>query len=545
MGGCTIPKDKQFVIENELFTESCPNLKPPTISQFIHVIETLLGELFPGIKLNNDNYKEVITDMLKVLQFPGTIPISTLKTVNVMRTWPQIVALFAFLIDKVNLQRRDPFEDIPRSFTTQEEEINCKRFVYTEEHILREYRIFNSDCTEEDEMIVGGYTRNIADLMGVDTDRIEFLKKDIAERKKLLESQNEEIDKLNKEEKEILNAIKDIDSAAIAIEEFTELETAKTTKEFEEISKTVEKLPAIIEELKENVAKLESEIEKQPCTIQDMEMMLQQIDTLNSKIDVKIAKVKHARDIKEEYDAKLDEERTMLRDMVVKWNLSLMKIIVRMPHIKKLLLPESGFHSKSYLDHLDAMLQLKDTIERELVGDMSTTRAQLEEQHRMKRDLETDIECKKVELKKKQQDIDTVTKELKQLELNINLVKKQNSEAEDALQQKLGELSNSTIVKELVTKQETLTEKYSTLEKKRMKTMEKVLGTFVQVYNIMTKKIEMMMRVGNEVEDSVFAATEEALRREERKLQVCRQLKQIQEKLEQLHATRSDKDSKL
>nr|CAI5851875.1 unnamed protein product [Callosobruchus analis] len=462
-----------------------------------------------------------------------------------MRTWPQIVALFAFLIDKVNLQRRDPFEDIPRSFTTQEEEINCKRFVYTEEHILREYRIFNSDCTEEDEMIVGGYTRNIADLMGVDTDRIEFLKKDIAERKKLLESQNEEIDKLNKEEKEILNAIKDIDSAAIAIEEFTELETAKTTKEFEEISKTVEKLPAIIEELKENVAKLESEIEKQPCTIQDMEMMLQQIDTLNSKIDVKIAKVKHARDIKEEYDAKLDEERTMLRDMVVKWNLSLMKIIVRMPHIKKLLLPESGFHSKSYLDHLDAMLQLKDTIERELVGDMSTTRAQLEEQHRMKRDLETDIECKKVELKKKQQDIDTVTKELKQLELNINLVKKQNSEAEDALQQKLGELSNSTIVKELVTKQETLTEKYSTLEKKRMKTMEKVLGTFVQVYNIMTKKIEMMMRVGNEVEDSVFAATEEALRREERKLQVCRQLKQIQEKLEQLHATRSDKDSKL
>ncbi|VEN37705.1 unnamed protein product [Callosobruchus maculatus] len=481
--------------------------------------------------------------MLKVLQFPGSIPISTLKTVNVMRTWPQIVTLFAFLIDKVNLQREDPFEEIPRCFTTPEEEIDYRRFVYAEEHILREYRIFNADYTDEDEQCVSEYTRKVADLMGVDTDRIEWLKEDIAEKKKLLETQKEELDKLSKEEKEILNANKDIESTAIAIEEFIVLENAKTTEEFQDVSKAVEKLPKIITELKENVAKLESDIEKQPCTVQDREILLQEIDILNGKIGIKNAKVKHARDIKEEYDAKLDEERTVLRDMVVKWNLSLMKITVRMPRIKQLLLPESGFHSKSYLDQLDIMLQLKDTIERELVGDMSTARAQLEDYHRMKIELETDIEGKKVEMKKKQQEIDTVTKEVKQLELNINLVKKQNSEVEDALQQKLGELSNSTSLKELKAEHEQLTEKRSNLEKKRQKTTEKILATFVEVYDTIKKKLETMMEVGNEVEDSICAATEEALRKQEKMLQACRELKQIQEKLDQLRSNHLDVDS--
>ncbi|CAH1990152.1 unnamed protein product [Acanthoscelides obtectus] len=459
-----------------------------------------------------------------------------------MRTWPQIITVFAFFIDKVNLQRRDPFEEVPRCFTTADEELNYKRYKLCEEHILREYRIFNGDFNAEDEQLASEYPRMIANLLGVDLDRIEWLKSDIEEKRKMAEAQDEELDKLSKEKDDILKANKDIDAKILEIEKSIETDTTKTREDLEDVNKAIEKLPALKKELDEHIAKLEVEIKAQPCTVEELENLKKEIDVLNNKIDIKAAKVKHAREIKEEYDLKLDEERITNRDMVIKWNMSLMKVIIKMPNLNQLLLPENGFHSKSYFEQLEEMLQMKDTVERQLIADISATKAQLQENIDMKRELKTSIAGKQAEIQKMRQEIETVTKEVEHYELEIDTIKNKQSKMEDELQQKLWELSNSSKLKELKATCDALTEKRNMLEIKRKKTGEKILATFIEVYDIMRKKIEMMVKVGNELEDSVHAATAAVVQKQEKKLQVCRALKEIQVRLTQLQ--KDDKDSK-
>lgn len=56
------------------------NIKPPSIRAFIYITTVLMKELFPSVKISNDNYKEVITEKLKVLNYPGTLANSVLKT---------------------------------------------------------------------------------------------------------------------------------------------------------------------------------------------------------------------------------------------------------------------------------------------------------------------------------------------------------------------------------------------------------------------------------------------------------------------------------
>lgn len=64
--------DSNIVSEN--------NIKPPSIKCFIYITSVLMKEIFPYTHINNENYKEVIPDRLRILKYPGKLTNSTLKT---------------------------------------------------------------------------------------------------------------------------------------------------------------------------------------------------------------------------------------------------------------------------------------------------------------------------------------------------------------------------------------------------------------------------------------------------------------------------------
>ncbi|CAH1109712.1 unnamed protein product [Psylliodes chrysocephalus] len=49
-------------------------------------------------------YHEEIVNKLKKLHYPGTMSISTLKSVNTMHCWPQVIGMCGWLIDKIELK---------------------------------------------------------------------------------------------------------------------------------------------------------------------------------------------------------------------------------------------------------------------------------------------------------------------------------------------------------------------------------------------------------------------------------------------------------
>lgn len=90
--------DNSGYFDNMVVTSK--NIKPPSIKAFVYTSKVLLEQFLGNINMDQNNYKEVIAEKLKVLQYPGTVPKSVLKTgkyitfSKVMKLYPFTVTLF-------------------------------------------------------------------------------------------------------------------------------------------------------------------------------------------------------------------------------------------------------------------------------------------------------------------------------------------------------------------------------------------------------------------------------------------------------------------
>lgn len=58
------------------------SLKPLSLGSFVQIISVLFKEIDPRIKINMQNYKEVVFKYLKLYKYPGPVTMSLLKSGN-------------------------------------------------------------------------------------------------------------------------------------------------------------------------------------------------------------------------------------------------------------------------------------------------------------------------------------------------------------------------------------------------------------------------------------------------------------------------------
>ena len=78
-------------------------LKPVTTKVFIQTMGILLQAYDRRLVLTKDNFIEEIPKRLQIIKYPGQVTKSFLKSVNTEHNWPQVVALWSYLIDTVQL----------------------------------------------------------------------------------------------------------------------------------------------------------------------------------------------------------------------------------------------------------------------------------------------------------------------------------------------------------------------------------------------------------------------------------------------------------
>ncbi|XP_056634221.1 kinetochore protein NDC80 homolog [Diorhabda sublineata] len=404
-------KVQNYIVNSGLFDENMvtiKNIKPPSIKVFVYTVTVLLGQLFPNVKITMENYKEEIPRILKTMNYPGTLTKSTLKTVNTMHSWPQVIGIIGWLVDKVTIVDRATVDISEMSKEEQHKQISL-------DYLLMRYDQFCSGQGEIEE-INNQFFRNLAETLGVDTTTYFKNKNDYDKKctyRNTLQTEVEELELekkvLEKQYAKILDELNDIQGTDADKE-------AAVDAELNYFPVQLEKLIQKENELMARVVKLEASIKIQPCTYQEKREMLDRINAMNNELNIYKEKKECAQRIKEQFETRFLEEREKLQSRVIAWNRALMLICIKKPHLKQLLLKETGFHRDEFLQEIVDVVEKKIQIENE-------EEIQINEIERELNPLKIEIETLEHNLKEIQSDIDDVMEKFTQFCENTNQLK--------------------------------------------------------------------------------------------------------------------------
>ncbi|XP_018574148.1 kinetochore protein NDC80 homolog [Anoplophora glabripennis] len=364
-------KVQNYIMSSNLFDTrvvDSTNIKPPSINNFIYVTGVMLMEIFPKIKINKETYKEVIPAKLKVLRYPGTLSNSVLKTVNTMHSWPQVIGMWSWLIDKVNLCKdMDDF-----SFTDHLEPEERRKFLLkqnAEDFLVKTYNIFNMgdrDYAEDIEQTNKSYVNNLAELLEVDYEQFKHLQDDVEKKREYKNKQVQDIENLKTENTNMESEIEQMKKECVDFEDNDLIEEKQIENELQLLQPKLKEQRNKIESTKEKVSALQEAIKVQPCTYQEKLALLRQIDELKRDVQMKKEKLEYAREIKYKFDHQLTMDISKIQSLVGQWNCSLMELSIKKSYLNKLLLREKGFHDPAFLMELKEVLDYKDSVEKEV-----------------------------------------------------------------------------------------------------------------------------------------------------------------------------------
>ncbi|KAJ8984407.1 hypothetical protein NQ317_003990 [Molorchus minor] len=489
-------KVQYFIESSSLFDLNIINvksLKPPTINTFIYVTSVLLKEISRKINITKENYKEVILAQLKLFNYPGTLSNSVLKTVNTLHSWPQIIGMWSWLIDKVNLGRTFNVDEYTESLDHEDR----WKFLFKENCwnlFVKRYCIFNNDQLNEEEIQRANdeYVKTLGEILEIDFDELNQIKEEVLEKRENKAKLEEEINQLKAEQ---LKMQSDIEELKRDTENFRETDAA----EEDELNNELLILQLNIKDLKdakgvvkENVEELEEAIKTQPCTYQEKQHLLQQISELKDEIQVKKGKIERAQKIKNKFDRELASEYAKIQKLVIEWNRSLMEVSIINPELRKLLLREKMFDDPEFLVEVQEVLERKDVIENNISEALRKIENNLRIQGDIKDKFEMEIEKYTKTICHHQQDllkisetISSITKEINDVGINDGLRRKKEIHAE-----RIRESQENNKLEEQAQKIAELKAEKERLDTEVMKFAQKMLGFFIEMHNQVVNKLK-------------------------------------------------------
>lgn len=404
-------KVQNFISNSNLFDETMvttKSIKPPSIKVFVYIVTVLLNQLFATVEITMENYKEEIPRLLKTMNYPGTVTKSTLKTVNTMHSWPQVIGIIGWLVDKVTIVERTTVDMSKMSKEEQHKNLGLDFF-------LARYDQFCNKQGDVDE-INKQFFNNLAKTLGVDTNTYYKNKRDFEEKcakRNTLQKEVEELEKkkktLEKRHAKLVNELTDIQAMDADKEAGLDAELNYFPIQLEKLILKEKKITARVE-------KLQASIKVQPCTYNEKREMIDRIERMNNELNICKEKKECAQRIKEEFENRFVEEREKLQSRVIAWNRALMLICIQKPHLKQLMLKETGFHREEFLQEILKVAKLKKNIENEVESKLKEIEIELNP-------LKIAIEALDYELKEVQRDINDVIKKRKQFSDKTDEVK--------------------------------------------------------------------------------------------------------------------------
>ncbi|KAF7280389.1 hypothetical protein GWI33_006120 [Rhynchophorus ferrugineus] len=405
-------KVQMFIRTSGLFNpELATMIRPPTINTFIELMSILFGQLITIGPINSQNYTEVVLTKLKMLRYPGSITMSSIKSANTMHGWPQFICMVSWLIDRVNLS-----SSVVVNCDEEMQKISDYQNVLWDFFINR-YNIF-SDGEHEDLVSQANCNllNSIAKLSEIDLEAVdkykshyEALNMEVNNLQTQIEEysvENNKIEQSNAEKTQVIQKFQDNKGKR----------EQEVDEELQHIKKSINKRFEKRDNLNESIKKLKQDIATQSCKIQEKANMLKEIEELTRILTRKENKLAEYRSIKDDLDRDLRAIVVEIESRVDAWNVALTKTFLS--EMKNLHLREKGFHSGDFLQEVDDRLKEKEHVEKQLLAELKDIKVEIEKIQHDKIILNSDIK----EFRDKK-------KELEELEKNIQAEKEiiQNS----------------------------------------------------------------------------------------------------------------------
>ncbi|XP_028141593.1 kinetochore protein NDC80 homolog [Diabrotica virgifera virgifera] len=490
------------------------NIRPPSIKGFIYLVSVLFGELFPSpVNMSMENYKEVIAKKLKAMHYPGSMTNSVLKTVNTMHSWPQVIGMFGWLIDKVNLVHNG---QIDMSKLTPVEKQECILTKLCRDYILERYQKFNDtkDTTEDEEQrenFISAFANNI----GVDINSYEQLKNQVEEKERNLNSLIIEVQELKVVKENLEERKASLQENLDRLQETDAAEDAELDVGIKHYTKILNELIQQENDLNANIHRLEESIKKQPCTYQEKKNLMHNIKTLKNELNIIKEKVKHDQDIKHTFDTEIQEEHEKLQSKIIEWNRSLRTVCIKKPEFRVLLFKEIGLHRTELLDEIKEIAKIKSEMEKNMVKQIESMEINLKQ-------CNDDINNMTKELSVVQGEIESLIQTINELNERTAIIEKETQmqleKWEHDKQTLLSHLRNSDEQRELEMTEEN-NEQLSQKQKELVDSLEKfkvmAVDFFLQIYRQVNRHMGELKKIVEKVKNQVEAAAKKELEERE------------------------------
>ncbi|KAJ8921318.1 hypothetical protein NQ315_002932 [Exocentrus adspersus] len=528
-------KVQNFIMSSNLFdlgVVDASNIKPPSINNFIYVTGILLMKIFPVEKISKENYKEIIPALLKVLKYPGTLTNSLLKTVNTIHSWPQVIGMWSWLIDKVNLETiaHDPScanhlepDERTKWYIRQ----NCMDFLIERFNIFNKRSSTDSEDTNKDDIdkVNNVYCENLAKLLDVDFEKYKNLENNVEKKRKYRDQQVLDIEKLKAEKQRLESQIEEMRTEIDEFKENFPLEEQELENELQLLQCNINDQKEAILSAKNNIAQLKEAIETQPCSYQEKIELLRQTEEIKKDIEIKRGKIEHAREIKNKFDMELAANISKIQSLVITWNRSFMEVSIKKPQLKKLLLREKGFHDAAFLEELQEVFKYKDVIEREITESLNKIEHDMKVEEKKCDAVKAEIEELAGIISHNNEEYTVAAKSVAEVRMNLDEVLRDWDEKKSCHAKQMKEMEdNSPLPAQL----QTITELKNQIEKltiEKNTLPQKIISFFIEMNEQVTTTLKEMEKIKRKL----------AIKLQDRQIKILEQQQEISQLLESFH----------
>ncbi|KAG5877043.1 hypothetical protein JTB14_006523 [Gonioctena quinquepunctata] len=506
-------KVQNFISYSQLFDPSMVtpnNIKPPSIKAFIYITSVLFREMFPNVQLTSQNYKDVIPQKLKMLHYPGTIALSVLKTVNTMHAWPQVIGMFAWLIDKINIVKG------PDNISLDNMEVEDRqKYLLTKnalDFLETRYLIFNvhNDNPEDIAAANAEYVKNIADILEFDPEEHARIEKDILQKREYWTALETETEKCEAENQQMESQQAEMKAELQRAIDGIAQRKAESDAEMQRLDKALQKIEEKTVRAEDNIAELKERLNSQPCTYKEKLELLKRIEALKNNRDIVKGRIMHAQKIKNDFDARLTAEQLTLQSQVLEWNRSLMEVSIKKPQLKTLVLKDTGLHNPSFLDEIKEVSRLKVEIDNEIAQRMASIDVELREIAARNKAIEVKISSLEKMLVEFDEQIGKKREENAQIVENLGKETIQFVKEKEVLTQELNDPRKTEELNTLVEKESHLRLEMETLDKEVRKLGKKILCFFIDLYKQLRQEISGMQDIMRNMEGRLAEQVVEA-----------------------------------
>lgn len=371
-------KVQGFIQSSGLFPPDLAGMiKPPTIKTFVELMSILLKEIISTVPINSQNYTEIVLSNLKLLRYPGSITMSTIKSANTMHGWPHFITIVSWLIDRVTLSRTvvvNYDEESQRAAACQD--------------ILWEYKItrynYFSEGENGDYIVQAGNAlfNDLTKVTDTDLDGLKILEENFEKLQADVELTEHQIEELTHEHTKIQQLNQEKKQVITQFQENKGNREQEVEEELVRLKKLVSKEQEKKEKLTTCLTQLQYEIANQTCKIKEKNEILNQIEDLKRVVTRKEKKIAGYRLIQDDLDRELKTKVVQIESKVDAWNVSVTKTFL--PDLQHLHLREKGFHCEDFLKEILEMDKERRLIEKGLLEEFKSIQGDICQKEREK-----------------------------------------------------------------------------------------------------------------------------------------------------------------